>query len=129
MIDVEAVFLALAAAQRPDLAAQLARLERLLDEQRDLVEIERLVDVVIRAELHRLDGVLDRRERRHQDDQRLRRLLLDPAQHAQAVAVGQLEVEQDEVDADRALERLGGGPGLERCRSPPAGGARAATSG
>ena len=102
MIDVEAELLTLRAAQRPDFAAQLTRLERLLDEHGHLVEIERLVDVVIRAELHRLDGVLDRGERRHQDDQRLRRLLLDLAQHAQAIAVGQLEVEQDEIDADCA---------------------------
>ena len=33
-------------AKRPHLAPQLARLERLLDQQRHLVEVERLVDVV-----------------------------------------------------------------------------------
>ena len=85
--------------QRADLAAQTAGLERLLDEQHHFVEIERLVDVVVRAELHRLDGVLDRRKRGHQDDQRLGRLLLDALQHRQPVAVRQLEVEQNEVDA------------------------------
>ena len=47
----------------------------------------------------------------------------------QAVAVGQLEIEQHEVDAGRRLlERLRGGAGLEDRRSPPARVARAATS-
>ena len=55
--------------QRADLAAQPAGFERLLDEQRDLVEIERLVDVVVRAPLHRLDRVFDGREAGHQDDE------------------------------------------------------------
>ena len=57
----------------PHLAAQPRRLERLLDQQRDLVEVERLVRVVIRALLHRLDRGLDARVRRQQDDQRVRR--------------------------------------------------------
>ena len=70
---VEAGFLPLAAAQRADFAPQLAGFERLLDEHRHFVEIERLVDVVVRPELHRLDGVLDSRKRGHQDDQRLGR--------------------------------------------------------
>ena len=50
---------ACAGAQLPDLAAQPRRLERLLDQQRDFVEVERLVGVVVRAELHRLDGGVD----------------------------------------------------------------------
>ena len=61
---IEAVRLRLARAQRAHLAAQARRLERLLDEQRDLVEVERLVRVVIRAVLHRLDRRLDARVRR-----------------------------------------------------------------
>ena len=51
-------------AQRPHFAPQLRRLERLLDEQRDLVEVERLVRVVIRAVLHRLDRDVDARDAR-----------------------------------------------------------------
>ena len=126
---VEAVLLPLAAAQRPHFAPQLAGLERLLDEQRHFVEVERLVDVVVRAELHRLDGVLDRREGGHQDDQRLGRLLLDSAQHGQAVAVGQLEVEQHQIDAlATLLERLGGRRRLEDGVALVASAARAATS-
>ena len=61
---VEAVGLRLARAQRAHLAAQPRRLERLLDQQRDLVEVERLVGVVIRAVLHRLDGGVDARDTR-----------------------------------------------------------------
>ena len=53
------------------LAPQPRGLERLLDEQRDLVEVERLVRVVIRALLHRLDRRVDARVRRQQDDERV----------------------------------------------------------
>ena len=60
---VEAEFAFLVAPQCAHFAAQLAGFQRLLDEQRHFIEMERLVDVVIRAELHRLDGALDRRAR------------------------------------------------------------------
>ena len=52
---VEAVGLRLVGAQRPHLPPKPRRFERLFDEQRNLVEVERLVGVVIRAMLHRLD--------------------------------------------------------------------------
>ena len=100
---VESVFTTLCRPKRPDLAAKTAGLERLLDEQHDFIEVERLVDVVVRTALHRLDGVLDRRKRRHENDQRLRRLLLDMLQHTESVAVRQLEIEQDQVDIRRGL--------------------------
>jgi len=59
-------------------------------------------------ELHRLDRVLDRRERRHQDDLDVGRLRLDAAEHLQAVAVGQPVVEEHEVDLARNLrDRVG----------------------
>ena len=96
---IEAVRLRLARAQRAHLAAQPRRLERLLDEQRDLVEVERLVRVVIRAVLHRLDGGVDARVRGQQDDQRVGVALLDLLEHRQAVAIRQLVIEQDEIDA------------------------------
>ena len=100
--------------QRADLAAKVTGLERLLDEHHHLVEVERLVDVVVRTALHRLDGVLDGRERGHEDDERLRRPLLDAFEHAQPVVVRQLEVEQNQIDAGRGLlDGSGGGVGFE----------------
>ncbi len=97
-----------------DLAAQLARFERLLDEQRHLVQIEGFVDVVIGTELHRLDCVLHGREGRHQDDERLGRGLLDSTEHGQTVAIGQPEVEQHEVESwPHLLEGFSDGTRLE----------------
>ena len=59
------------AAERPDLATEIARFERLLDEQRDFLEVEGLVDVMVRAELHRLDRILHGGKGRHEDDERV----------------------------------------------------------
>ena len=102
-------------AQRPDFAAQPRRLERLLDQQRDLVEIERLVRVVIRALLHRLDGQVRRstcavsRMTSVSGSRSLMRLSTD-----EAVAVRQPVVEQHQIDAVLALrERAGGRVGLD----------------
>ena len=55
-----------------------------------------------------LHGAFDRREGGHQNDQRVGGLLLDLTQNRQAVAVGQLEIEQGEVDPGGLLHRLGG---------------------
>ena len=51
-------------AELAHLAAQPRRLERALDGRGDLVQVERLVGEVVRAELHRLDGGLDAGDRR-----------------------------------------------------------------
>ena len=111
---LEAVGLRLAGAQRAHLAPQLRRLQRLGHEQRDLVDVERLVRVVIGAVLHRLDGVVDARIGGQEDDQRVRVVLLDLLEHREAVGVRQAEIEQHEIHAfAMALERLGGGFGLE----------------
>ena len=101
-------------AQHPHFAAQAAGFERLLHDRRHVVEIERLVQIVIRAVLHRLDGILDGRERRHQDDQRVRRQLLDLPQDRETIAVGQPIVQQHEVDGRRrAVDRTGRGARFE----------------
>ena len=106
---IEAVGLRLGGAQRAHLAPQLRRLQRLGDQQRDLVDVERLVGVVIGAVLHRLDGVVDARVRRQEDDQGIRIVLLDLLEHCEAVGVRQAEIEQHEVHAfplrARALRR------------------------
>ena len=81
------------------LAAEAGRLERLPDEEKKLVEVDRLVEVVPGPPLHRLDGVLDGREGRDQDDERLRVPVADLPQHLEAVEVGEPEVEQDEIGA------------------------------
>ncbi len=96
---VEAVGLRLGAPQRAHFAAQPRRLERFLDKECDLVEVEGLVGVVIRALLHRLDGRIDARIGREQDHQRVGVGDLDAPQDVETVAVRQLVIEQDEVDA------------------------------
>ena len=92
----------------------MRRLERLFDEQRDFVEIEGLVRVVIRPLFHRFDGRVDVRIGGQHDDQRVGRPLLDLLQHRQTVTVGEPVVEQHQVHAVRALgERVGGGCRLD----------------
>jgi hypothetical protein len=111
---VEPEVATLAAAQRHHFTAQRHGLERLLGEQQHLVEVERLVDVVERTELHRLDRVLDGRKRGHQDHRQIRRALFDLPQHRQAVAVRQLEVEKDQIDVvPRLVHGFFGGGGLD----------------
>ena len=95
--------LRIARPQDTHFAAQLRRLERLFDEQHHLVEIERLVGVVERAALHRLDGGADLGVGGQHDHQRVGIRLLDLLQHRQAVRVGQREIEQHEVDAVAVL--------------------------
>ena len=85
--------------KRPDLTAKTAGLERLLDEQYHFIEIERLVDVVVGTAFHRLDGVFNRRKRRHENDESLRRLLLDALQHCQSVAIRKLQIQENKVDS------------------------------
>ncbi len=106
---IERILAPLAAPQRPHFTTKLTGLERFLDQQHDFVEIERLVDVVVGPEPHRLDGVFDGREGGHHDDLRFRPDLLDAFEHRQAVAVGKLEVEEHEIDLGRRhpIERLG----------------------
>jgi hypothetical protein len=112
---IEGVLAALAGSERPHLAAKLGRLERLLDEHDDFIEIKRLVNVMVGAELHGFDGVLDRRERGDHDHLRLRRELFHPSEDGEAVAIGQLEVEEHEIDFGRRepLERLRREPGFD----------------
>ena len=111
---VEAVRLRLARAQRAHFAAQAGRFERLLDQQRDFIEVERLVRVVIGARLHRLDRHVDARERRQQNHERVGVRFFDLLQDRQSVRIRQTVIEQHEVDAfAMLLERFGGGLRLD----------------
>ena len=75
--SIDAIRLRLAGAQRPHFAPQLRCLQRFVDEQRDLVHIEGFVRVVIRALFHRLDGGVDARIRRQENDERVWIAILD----------------------------------------------------
>ena len=111
---VEPILTALRRAQRPDLAPETARLESLVDEQHDFVEVEGLVDVVVRTTLHRLDGVLDGGKRGHEDHRRFWRSLFDVLQNAETIPVRQLEIKQHQIDVFRGvLNGSGRSLGLE----------------
>ena len=72
--------LRLAGAQHAELAPQACRLERLLDQPRHVVQVERLVGEVIRADLHRLDGRVDGGVSRQENDEDVGVVLLDLAE-------------------------------------------------
>jgi len=78
---IEAVGLGLRRPQLSNFAPQPRGLERLLDERRQRVEIERLVHEVVRAQLHRFDRGLDARIRGQQDHQQIGIDLPDLLQH------------------------------------------------
>ena len=111
---IEAERLRLAGAQRPHFSPQLGRFQRLGDEQRDLVDVERLVGVVIRAVLHRFDRVGDAGVGGQQDDEGVGVVFLDLLQHREAVGIGEAEVQQNEIDAfPMAFHRLRSGGRFE----------------
>jgi hypothetical protein len=87
----------------PDLPPELGRFERLLHEQRDFVQVERLVRVVEGPLLHRLDGRLHAGNGRQHDDGHVGLAGLDLAQHLEAVGIGQPIVEQHEIHGRTAL--------------------------
>ena len=97
-------------AQRPDLVEQLAVFERLLDQDFEPDRVDRLEQVVVRAELHRLDGRVDRGVPGHHDRRDGQVALADLADQVEAVDPGQAEVgdDQREVPLDEPLQ--GGGP-------------------
>ena len=107
----EAVALRELLAQAPVLLGQPARLGALAQREEHFLVLERLRDVVERALAHRLDGALDRGVRRHDHDDGVGIAAQDLAQHLEARAVGQHQVEQDDVVGLGLEERdgLGGG--------------------
>ena len=88
-----------ARAQQAVLARELRALERAPDDQADLVVVEGLRDVVLGAELHRLDRDLLAAVRGDHHDRRLGLALARAAHHVEAGgAVAEREVGQHEVE-------------------------------
>ena len=82
--------------------------ERATEEEIELVELEGLREVVVRAAPDRLDGGVDRAVRRHDDDGPLRRDLARRRDELEAVDVRHAQVRDDGVERLAQLrERLG----------------------
>ena len=84
--------------QRQHLPVQILALARVADERAELVVVEVLGDVVIRAVLHRLHGGLDLVDGRDHDDLDQAVVFLDDPQDLEAADAGQADVEQHQVD-------------------------------
>ena len=84
-------------AQGADLVAHVGVLEDALQGGEQVVDLERLGDVVVRAVLHRLDRRRAAAERGHHDDLELAVLALQLAEQRDAVLVGKLDVHHHEV--------------------------------
>src|SRR5690606_35737059 len=78
------------------------------DPGEQLLEPERLGHVVVGAALQAGDGVVDRGARGEDDHGQCRAALPEPAQHGEAVDVGQPDVEHEELEvpAQRQDQRL-----------------------
>ena len=83
--------------QHDRLVHQPADLDRLVDLLPELLDVQRLVDVVVGAELDRLDRRLARRDARDEDHRQLRVEVVDPPVEVQPRGLGQQDVEQDDV--------------------------------
>jgi hypothetical protein len=79
------------------------------DDVDDLLELERLEDVVVSAALHRVDRCLDRAEAGHDHRHGLRRDLADLVEQRDAAHLRHLQVGEDEVvvRAPELVERAG----------------------
>ena len=84
---------------------------------------ERLLDIIVGAEIERLD-LLRLAIARGEHDHRRRRELADVAQHLLAVAVGQAEVEDDEIGRAGRRQPQGLSAGLGRLHLKTGGGER-----
>jgi hypothetical protein len=95
-------------------------LERPVHEVNDFHHLERLRDVVERAELHRLDGVFHRPVPRDQDHLAVQQGLLRVGQDLEPVPSGHHEIREDDVDVvpvDQLL-RLRAAAGGEQLEIP-----------
>ncbi len=92
--------------------------QRVLEERRQLVEIEGFGNVVKRAEPHRLDGVLDARMRRQHDHRQMRARATELPQHVEPAPVREPIVEHDGVRAAGLPQTLASVAGLLRLEPP-----------
>ena len=74
--------------------------------QLDRVHVVRLGDVIVGAAADRLHRAIDVPERRHQQHRRLRRMLVDPVEHLQAVHIPHADVADHRVELAVALQPL-----------------------
>ncbi len=97
--DALALGLALAELQPQGahLRGHVGVLEDALEGGEQVVDVERLGDVVVGAVLHRLDGGRGPAEGGHHDDLELRVLALELAEYADPVLVGELDIHHHEV--------------------------------
>ena len=83
------------------LVLQALAIQAALHDVDDLLDLERLEDVVVGALLHRLDRGLDRAEAGHDDRQDRDALLGDLLDQLEAAHVGHLQIGDDQVVAAR----------------------------
>ena len=95
---VEAEFLIEAAAEVVDFLVLLQPSIARLDEQDQLIGIDRLGEVVVRAGLDRLDGAVHAAVAGQQDELRFRSLLLPELKQIDAADVPHVQVAQDDID-------------------------------
>ena len=91
----------------------LAVLERLADQTRQIIGVERLGDVVVGPVLQRLDGSLNRSVAGHDDDDNFRIDLANLAVQLETVHAGHLDIQQRQIPAlarqlQQRLARAGG---------------------
>ncbi len=91
--------------QRQDLPVQILPLARVAHEGAELVVVEILGDVMIRAVLDRLHGRLDLADRRDHDDFDQAVVLFDDPQHFEAADARQPDVEQHQIDVFAIQDR------------------------
>ena len=85
-------------AQRHHLAIQILPLARVVHQRANRLVVEVLRGVVVRAELHRLDGGFDVGDRRNHDHFDEAVVLSDDAEHVEAVDAGKAHVEEHQID-------------------------------
>ena len=105
---VEAPLAAELPLERLVLVPEALALQRVREDELDLVHLERLGDVVVRAELHRLHRRLGGRERGDDHHDGLGRVLLRRPEHREAVHLPHPEVGDDQVEhlTREGLDRL-----------------------
>ena len=90
--------------QIPVLGAQPLMVERPVHEHQQLVDLERLLQIIERSQLHRFDGAFDRGVRRHHQD--LRAIAFRGRRHQFPDQIGAGEVRHQVVDHQHVEQAL-----------------------